>query len=121
MPLPWVRLDTGFPHNPKVLVLVEDRKWQAIAVYIGGLAYSGAHGTDGFLPQSCLPYIHGTRKVANDLVEAGLWMPRAGGYEINGWREFQPTSEEHADRRKKAQAAAEIRWAKAKSRTKGDT
>ncbi|MGH8879519.1 MAG: hypothetical protein ACRD0P_19580 [Stackebrandtia sp.] len=110
MSLPWVRLDTGFPHNPKVLMLAEDKKWQAITVYIGGLAYSGAHGTDGFLPQSCLPYIHSTRKQANELVIVGLWMPCAGGWEINGWREFQPTSEENETRRKRARAAAEARW-----------
>ncbi len=110
MPLPWVRLDTGFPHNPKVLVLAEDRKWHAIAVYICGLAYSGAHGTDGFLPQSCLPYIHGTRKNASELVDVGLWMPCAGGWEINGWREYQSSSEETEQRRKRAKAAAEVRW-----------
>jgi hypothetical protein len=120
MPLPWVRLDTGFPHNPKVLVLVEDKKWQAIAAYIGGLAYSGAHGTDGFLPQSCLPYIHATRKNANELVGVGLWMPVAGGWDINGWREFQQSSEEAQNRRKRAQAAAELRWSKVRAQRDGD-
>lgn len=112
MALPWVRLDTGFPLNPKVLMLVEDKKWQAIAVYVSGLAYSGTHGTDGFLPASCLPFIHGTRRQALDLCEVGLWKAVSGGWVINGWHEFQPSSEEHKERSQRARAAAEQRWRK---------
>jgi len=112
--LPWVRLDTGFPMNPKVLMLAEDKKWQSITVYIGGLAYSGMHGTDGFLPASCLPFVHGTKRNATDLVSVGLWVPTSGGWDINGWREFQPTSEEHEKRRQKAKDAAYARWSKTK-------
>lgn len=116
MALPWVRLDTAFPLNPKVLMLVEDKKWQSITVYIAGLAYSGAQGTGGFLPASCLPFLHGTKRNATDLVHTGLWLGRPGGWDINGWAEFQPSSEEHEDRKRKAKAAAEIRWAKAREK-----
>lgn len=112
MALPWVRLDTGFPTNPKVLALVEDKKWQAMVLYIGGLAYSGAHGTNGFLPQSCLRYLHGTHRNAADLVAVGLWVGCPGGWDVNGWAEFQPSSEEHVQRRLRAKAAAEARWGK---------
>lgn len=110
MALPWVRLDTAFPTNPKVLALAEDKKWQSICVYVSGLSYAGAQGTDGFLPQSCLPFLHGTKRNGTDLVEAGLWLPHKGGWDINGWIEFQPTSEEHEKRRVRARAAAEVRW-----------
>jgi hypothetical protein len=112
MALPWVRLDTGFPTNPKVLMLTEDKKWQAITVYVAGLAYAGHHGTDGFLPFSCLPFLHGTKRHAQDLCEVGLWLAVSGGYEINGWAEFQPSTEEHQQRKLKARAAAEARWAR---------
>lgn len=114
MALPWVRLDTAFPRNPKVLTLVEDKRWQAIACYLASLAYSGEQGTDGFLPKSCLPFIHGTTRIATDLVHVGLWHGCPGGWDINGWLEFQASSEEHETRRKKAKAAAEVRWAKEK-------
>ncbi len=110
MSLPWVRLDTAFPMNPKILGLVEDRAWQSVVAYVSGLSYSGGQGTDGFLPSSCLPFVHGTRKAADQLASAGLWVPTPGGWNINGWREFQPSTEEHETRRKKAQAAAEYRW-----------
>lgn len=117
MALPWVRLDTAFPTNPKVLMLVEDKKWQSIAVYVASLAYSGAHGTDGFVPENALIHLHGSKRNAKDLVDVGLWIGVQGGYEINGWAEFQPSTEEHAARRKRARAAAEARWQRRNGRT----
>jgi hypothetical protein len=112
MALPWVRLDTQWPHNPKFLMLVEDKKWRAISVYMAGLGYSGAHGTGGFLPGLCLPMLHGTKKEAAELVEVRLWTAAPGGWDINGWAEFQPTTDEAEERRRKAKLAAEIRWAR---------
>lgn len=112
MALPWVRLDTQWPHNPKFLMLVEDKKWRAISVYMAGLGYSGAHGTKGFLPALCLPVLHGTKKEANDLLEVGLWLPQPGGWDINGWAEFQPEQDDADARRKKAIHAAQVRWSK---------
>jgi hypothetical protein len=110
--LPWVRLESAFPQNPKILMLVEDRKWQAIAVYVSSLAYSGAHGSDGFIPRAALLYIHGRKTEAKHLVEVGLWIETAGGWDINGWHDFQPTSEEYQKRRDRAKRAAAIRWSK---------
>ena len=111
MALPWVRLDSQFPSNPKVLALVEDKSWRAIVGYIGGLAYSGAHGTDGFLPKSSLPFLHSTAREAAALVSVGLWVPAgAGGWDVNGWAEYQPSNEETAERSRKAREAAHIRW-----------
>ena len=110
MGLPWVRLDTGFTQNPKILGLIEDRKWQSITVYVASLGYAGQHGTDGFVPITALPFLHGTKRNANDLVSIGLFIPCPGGYDINGWKEFQPSNEENARRKAKAKAAAEARW-----------
>lgn len=116
MALPWVRLDTGFAQNPKVLHLVEDKKYQAIVLYVAGLGYSGQQGTDGFVPSSALVFLHGTKRNANDLVSIGLWIPCKGGYDINGWAEFQPTSDEARARKSRAKAGAEARWAKQRAR-----
>ena len=114
MALPWVRLDTQWSHNPKFLELAEDKKWRAIVVYMAGLGYAGAHGTDGFLPSLCLPMLHGTRRDAADLAEVRLWTPTVGGWDINGWAEFQTSSDEAAERKRKAKLAAEVRWGKKK-------
>lgn len=112
MALPWVRLDAQWASNPKFLMLAQDKKWRAITVYMAGLGYSGAHGTAGFLPLLCLPMLHGTRREASDLVEVGLWNPAQGGWDINGWAEFQPEFDEAVKRREKAKKAAAARWHK---------
>lgn len=110
MGLPWVRLDTQMPSNPKILYLVEDRKWRAAFNWAASLCYSGGHGTDGFLPKASLPFLHASPKEATILADVGLWLPAPGGWEINSWAEFQPTNEEMQQRRQRAKDAAMKRW-----------
>lgn len=110
MGLPWVRIDTQFASNPKILYLVEDKKFRAAFVWVASLGYSGAQGTDGFLPTACLPFLHATKAEAKALVDVGLWLETIGGWEINSWAEFQPTSDEMAQRKKRAKDAAMARW-----------
>lgn len=110
MGLPWVRLDTQFASNPKMLELTSQGRWRAAFVYVAALAYSGAHGTDGYLPESCLPFLHGTKRDAVDLVKAGLWHTDMGGWSINGWSEFQISDEAAKARSDKARKAAMSRW-----------
>lgn len=110
MGLPWVRLDTQFAQNPKILYLIEDKKFRAAFVWVAALAYAGAQGTDGFLPAACLPVIHGTRADAKALVDVGLWLETIGGWEINDWDQHQQSNEETQMRKKKARDAAMARW-----------
>ena len=111
MGLPWVRLDTRWAHNPKFLMLAEDKKWKAICVYWAGLAYSGAHGTAGFIPYYALTVAtHGTKKEASELIAVGLWHPCDGGWQVNDWADYQESNEETERRSKKAQNAALVRW-----------
>lgn len=110
MGLPWVRLDTQFPSNPKVLELTAAGRWRAAFVYVTGLAYAGQHGTDGYLPETCLPFIHATKRDAADLVKAGLWHTDMGGWSINGWSEFQISDEAAKKRSDDARKAAMKRW-----------
>ena len=80
MPLPWVRLETTFPSNPKLLaMLLEQNGYRAGLVYLCGLSYSGAHGTDGFIPREALIFIHGRQADAEQLVSHGFWWPQPGG------------------------------------------
>lgn len=110
MALPWVRLDTGLPDHPKMLSLIGGKKPRAALMYVFGLAYSGRHETDGFIPQAALPFIHGTKSDALALCEVGLWHARPGGWEINDWAAYQPSSEESARRKESARNAALKRW-----------
>lgn len=113
MALPWVRLETALPTNPKILALVEDKAYQAISAYVCALSYCGAQGTDGFIPRAALPFIHARKADAGRLVDVGLWVECAGGWDINGWHDFQPTSEELQRRKDRAKRAAAVRWSKA--------
>lgn len=115
MSLPWVRLETNLAHNPKVLDLVANRQYQAVALYVFALGYSGAQGLDGYVPAAALPVIHGTRKVADQLVAVGLWRAAGdAGWDINGWADYQYTSEENQQRTNRAKSAAQARWDRAR-------
>jgi hypothetical protein len=83
---------------------------RAALVYLCGLAYSGAHGTDGFISREALPFIHGRQSDAERLCRHVFWRAQTGGWLINGWTEFQESSVETQERRKRAQAGAAARW-----------
>jgi hypothetical protein len=108
--LPWIRLDTQFATNPKVLLLVEQKAHRALFVYVCGLGYAGAHGTDGYIPRGALPFLHGSKRDADQLVSVGLWRKNPVGYEINDWQTYQGIDPEATARSQKAKAAAMIRW-----------
>jgi hypothetical protein len=108
--LPWVRLDTGFPSNPKILGLIADRKRAAAFGYVCALAWAGGHGTDGFIPEVALSQVWLTPESASSGAQAGLLIPVLGGWQIHDWADYQQTTAETAERSAKAQAAARIRW-----------
>jgi len=111
--LPWVRLDSGMPENPKIgTVISRTGGHKAAFMYLCALSYSGKHGTYGTIPKAALPFIHGTTKEAKMLVEAGLWTTTKTGWEIHDWDTYQPTEEYVNTRKEKARKAAKARWAK---------
>lgn len=117
MTLPWVRLDTGFPQNPKILALVDGKRYKSALVYVSSLAYSGSQATDGFIPKAALTFIHGTRKNTVELVEVGLWVvDERGGWSIPDWHDYQLSSSQVEARRASARRAANLRW----DRQRGD-
>ena len=107
-------MDTQFATNPKVLELVAEKRHKAAFVYVCALAYAGSHGTDGYLPATCLPFIHANRTDANHLVEVGLWQPSPNGWLINGWDDFQVSDEAAKKRRERAQKGGIARAEKAR-------
>lgn len=109
----WVRLDTSFPRNHKVLaVLGLPGGERAILTYVFGLAYAGEQGTEGFIPRECLPLLRGRPVDAKRLVDAQFWLEEPGGWMVNGWAEFQPSNDEVHRRTERARAAALVRWEK---------
>lgn len=109
----WVRLDTAFPRNHKILALLGDKDGhRAVVAYVCGLAYAGEQNSDGFIPKAALPFIHARMVDAAKLVEVRLWMVDPGGWLINGWTDFQPTNVEVQQRTLRARSAAAKRWGK---------
>ena len=110
MGLLWVRLDCAMPSNPKILALIEAKRFKAAFGYLCALTYAGQHGTDGFIPASALPFIHMTRADANHCADAGLFEVVPGGWDINDWHEFQMSNSETQARKQRARDAALARW-----------
>lgn len=109
--LTWVRVDAALARNPKTLHLLGEKGGdRALCVYIFGLGYCAEQGNDGFIVRSALPLIHGTPKTAEQLVSVGLWHDVPGGWDVNDYAEYQPTSEDVRQRSERARAAARRRW-----------
>ena len=97
MALPWVRLDSNIHSHDKILALLSDpspKKWQALAVYVMALGWSGGHGTDGKVPTYALGQVHGTQFSARLLVKYGLWAEHLTGYTIVNFGDRQQLSDE---------------------------
>lgn len=113
MGLPWIRLDTSMPDNPKVLGLCTEKEGHRAAfVWLCCMAYAGKHGTDGFIPREALPRLNARTQDAKLLVSHGFLDECAGGWNIHGWDEFQISSDEQKERKSRAQHAAAVRWSK---------
>jgi hypothetical protein len=91
--LPWVRLDTGIMHDPKLVELHARGQHRAALLYVYGLAWSGGYGTDGVIPKSALRSLEGRPADARELVAAGLWDERDGSsWLIHAFADYQAGS-----------------------------
>lgn len=114
--LTWIRLDTAIFENPKLLYLQEDKQHKTIVVYLQSMCYSGRHGLAGFVPKAALRIIGANMSDAKRLVAEGLWVDAPGGWQINGWEEYQLSNDEVLRRSEKAKKAAAARWAQRNGR-----
>lgn len=114
--LPWARLDSNLPSHDKILELVGvgARGKAAAFVYVCGLAYAVGQGTDGLIRRAALPFIHGTAGDARLLVEARLWVPVDGGWQIVNFGTRQAVGMsaqvDQAARSEAARKSANARW-----------
>lgn len=105
------------PSNPKILGLLEERDGHRAAfVWVCCMAYSGEHETDGFIPRSAAPFVHGRAQDFARLVAVEALKEVAGGWEIPSWDEFQLSTDDAKRRRERAQKAAAVRWSKAEAK-----
>lgn len=117
MALPWVRLDSNIHAHDKILSLLSDpsrQKWQAFGLYVFALGWSGGQETDGRIPKSALPMLHGSPATARLLVKYGLWTEHLTGWEIVNFAERQQLSDETYTIRKAQEIGGKkgncVRW-----------
>lgn len=115
MGLQWVRLDSNIATHDKVLALLDMRDGHKAAwMYVCSLGHCGGHGTNGLVTFRSLPFIHGTKRLAEMLVEVSLWHPDPEGWRIPNWAVRQETTEVTDSKRKAQSAAAHkvncVRW-----------
>jgi len=95
MALPWVRLDSNIASHDKIVYLLSDpspKRWQAAAMYMFALGWSGGQGTDGFVPSAALPMVHGSALCARLLVKYHLWDEAMTGFQIHNFDQRQELS-----------------------------
>lgn len=102
----WVKLDDGFPQHPKVVEAGHKAAW----LYICSLTYSSSQLTNGHIPRALvgrLTDIPGEKRLAQRLVEVGLWEHTEEGFVIHDYGDYQRTREQVQEQR----AAAKRRMA----------
>lgn len=87
----WVKLDDGFYDNPKILRV----GLVGAGLYTSGLAYAARKLTDGFLSHHAVTMlVHDDQEHRDDLiarlVNAGLWQPVAGGFQVHDFLDYNP-------------------------------
>jgi hypothetical protein len=90
----WVKIDDGAPDHPKQLKAGAEACW----LWVCGLAYCNRQTKrrDGFIPEEKVPALYpvrGATRLAEKLVEVGLWERVTGGYLVHDYLEFQPTAD----------------------------
>jgi len=81
------RLDTGWCVNPKVWAL----PWQGIALHAWSISYCDMARSSGFIPTGVIPGKRGSGLGVKALVDAGMWLPVDGGYQLHDYTEYNRT------------------------------
>lgn len=95
--MPWFNVDDGFCSHPKVLAT----SLSARGLWVTAGSWCSSHLTDGVVPSHVLASLGGTPTLAEELVTAGLWKKRRGGYVFHDWKQCNKTKKEVVDIRQK--------------------
>lgn len=112
----WVKTDDEMADHPKILRAAETVGDSALATMVAALGYCNRKLTDGRVPAAAVRGLthHARPKVvAQALVDAGLWEPVDGGYQVHDFHEYQPSKADvEAERAKGAKRVAKHRGRK---------
>lgn len=97
--MPWFKIDDQ---------LHSHMKWRACskgarALWATAGSWCAGQANDGHIPGFALSMLDGTRREANELVNADLWEPHpdGDGWVFHDWLEYQPSSETVVEKRRK--------------------
>lgn len=103
----WIKVYNSLPSHPKIAQVGDRAAW----LYVCGLCYCNEHLTDGVLHRSALPMIapgvRSVERLADALVQVGLWDEAPLGWVVHDYAEHQRSAEEV--KRKRASDAARQR------------
>ena len=105
MSLNWCRIDANIATNDKILALLERGNvgHRAFTLYVCAIGWSVGQATDGYIPKHVLRVVHGTKALADVLVEERLWEYAVQGYQIRNFAERQELAVVTAVREKQNQ------------------
>lgn len=100
----WVRISDDFPHHPKAVEVGP----LGLAMYVAGLCYCNRYLTDGKIPQRAIATLldfgdHAwddesgmtddqfTARIADRLVDAGLWRRNGTKFIVHDYLQYQPS------------------------------
>ncbi len=86
--MPWFTIDDGFADHPKVIRC----SLAAIGLWSKAGSWCAKHLTDGAVPATMVKVWRGNAKLADELVDAGLWLKVDDGYQFHDWSHRNPTS-----------------------------
>ena len=95
----WIKLDDGFPNNPKIVGLSD----HSFRLYIAGLCYSGKYLTDGFIPEAIINQLGDP----TELLEKGLWESTFDGIQVTNYTEYQTPKAEVEKKREQGRERGE--------------
>lgn len=87
----WVKLDDGFAHHPKVLMLSD----AAFRAHIDALCYAAKYETDGLIPD----VVAANGPVREELISSGLWESGTAAVRIHDYLVYNPSRSEKERKR----------------------
>lgn len=84
-----VLMDPHISSSPAIVELAGDNQFRAITTHLLAHIYVTRFNTDGFIHRRALAIIHGRKRDAARLVDAGLWADAENGWLVVDWSRNQ--------------------------------
>lgn len=103
----WVRVENTMPENIKIAP-ISDRGFR---LWMHAVCYCSRAQTDGLVPAAlaCSLSLTATKRIVEELVEAGLFEPVAGGYRVHDYLNHNPSRARISELREAAKTRT-ARW-----------